>query len=88
PHLSTKALLFIIHATDNQPLATAQIKKLLKGDYNYDTTNSFRALYRTFTECCFIEDDGEIVFYKNKQGKAARELAEDALDRPTAQSSN
>lgn len=37
--------------------------------------NSFRALYRSFTECCFIEDDGDIVFYKNQDGKAQRELA-------------
>ena len=45
--------------------------------------NSFRALYRTFTQCCFIEDDGDIVFYKNKEGKAARVLAKGALDHPT-----
>lgn len=30
------------------------------------------ALYRSFTECQFIEDEGDIVFYKNRQGKAAR----------------
>lgn len=42
--------------------------------------NTFRALYRTFTQCCFIEDDGDIVFYKNKDGKAQRVLAEGALD--------
>ncbi|KAK1220660.1 hypothetical protein PQX77_016616 [Marasmius sp. AFHP31] len=67
----------------NQPLATAEIKKVLKDDYNYDSTNSFRSLYRTFTQCCFIEDEGDIVFYKNREGKAARVLAPDALTRPT-----
>ncbi|KAG5639052.1 hypothetical protein H0H81_007310 [Sphagnurus paluster] len=64
---------------DNQPEVTKILKQVLKDDYNYDSTNTFRALYRTFTQCCFIEDDGEIVFYKNKHGKAARVLAEDAL---------
>ncbi|KAJ7155454.1 delta-12 fatty acid desaturase [Mycena crocata] len=64
----------------NQPQVTEHIKKVLKDNYNYDSTNSFRALYRTFTQCCFIEDDGDIVFYKNKDGKAARVLADDALD--------
>ncbi|KAK7035390.1 hypothetical protein VNI00_011921 [Paramarasmius palmivorus] len=59
----------------NQPLATKLIKEVLKDDYNYDSTNTFRALYRTFTECEFIEDKGDIVFYKNKEGKAARVLA-------------
>ncbi|KAL0071160.1 hypothetical protein AAF712_001720 [Marasmius tenuissimus] len=67
----------------NQPLATAEIKKVLKDDYNYDSTNSFRSLYRTFTQCCFIEDEGDIVFYKNREGKAARVLSPDALTRPT-----
>jgi omega-6 fatty acid desaturase (delta-12 desaturase) len=47
----------------------------------FTSQNSFRALYRTFTQCCFIEDDGDIVFYKNKDGKAQRVLAEGALDR-------
>jgi hypothetical protein len=42
--------------------------------------NTFRALYRTFTQCCFIEDDGDIVFYKNKDGKVQRVLADGALD--------
>ena len=42
--------------------------------------NTFRALYRTFTQCMFIEDDGDIVFHKNKDGKALRVLAEGASD--------
>ena len=33
---------------------------------------SFYALYRSFTECLFVEEDGNIVFYKNGEGKAAR----------------
>lgn len=41
--------------------------------------NTFRALYRTFTQCCFIEDDGDIIFYKNKDGEAVRFLAEGVL---------
>jgi len=83
---------------DNQPYVTEALKKVLKDEYNYDSTvcpspvpnlihsndfytkNTFRALYRTFTQCCFIEDDGDIVFYKNKDGKALRVLAEGALD--------
>ncbi|KAI0080452.1 hypothetical protein K474DRAFT_1637709 [Panus rudis PR-1116 ss-1] len=61
----------------NQPEVTEILKELLKEDYNYDSTNSFRALYRSFTECCFIEDEGDIVFYKDKNGKAQRVLAKD-----------
>ncbi|KAF7800238.1 hypothetical protein EIP86_011485 [Pleurotus ostreatoroseus] len=58
----------------NQPQVTEIIKEILQKDYNYDSTNSFRALYRSFTECCFIEDNGDIVFYKNQDGKAQREV--------------
>lgn len=39
---------------------------------------TFYALYRSFTECIFIEDEGSIVFYKNRYGVASRQLAEDA----------
>ncbi|KAJ3825402.1 delta-12 fatty acid desaturase [Lentinula raphanica] len=60
----------------NQPIATEYIKKILKEDYNYDSTNSFRALYRSFVECAFIEDEGNIVFFKNRKGHANRVLAE------------
>lgn len=41
--------------------------------------NTFYALYRSFTECCFIEDEGSIVFYKNKYGLAKREISDDAV---------
>ncbi|KAF8069220.1 delta-12 fatty acid desaturase [Lyophyllum atratum] len=58
----------------NQPQVTQHIKVLLGDSYNYDSSSCFRALYRNFTECCFIEDDGEIVFYKNKYGRPARVL--------------
>ncbi|KAK2467516.1 hypothetical protein APHAL10511_000371 [Amanita phalloides] len=61
----------------NQPQVTEAIKNVLGEDYNYDSTNSFRALHRSFTQCLFIEDEGDIVFYKNKQGQSARVLAED-----------
>lgn len=40
---------------------------------------SFYALYRSFTQCLFIEDEGGIIFYKNKKGEAARVVREDAV---------
>ncbi|EAU81573.1 fatty acid conjugase [Coprinopsis cinerea okayama7 len=64
----------------NQPQVTEAIKKVLKDDYNFDSTNTFRALYRTFTQCCFIEDDGDVVFYKNRDGVAIRVLAQKDSD--------
>ncbi|TFK53584.1 hypothetical protein OE88DRAFT_1655769 [Heliocybe sulcata] len=64
----------------NQPEVTKQLIRVLKEHYNYDSTNTFRALYRSFTECCFIEDEGDIVFYKNQDGVPQRELKEEDED--------
>ncbi|KAF9060335.1 delta-12 fatty acid desaturase [Rhodocollybia butyracea] len=60
----------------NQPIATECVKKVLKEDYNYDSTGAFRALFRNFTECQFIEEEGDIIFYKNREGLAHRVVAE------------
>ncbi|KAH9476003.1 Delta(12) fatty acid desaturase [Psilocybe cubensis] len=64
----------------NGPEITKAVKSVLKEDYNYDSTPSFYALYRSFTQCLFIEDEGDIVFYKNKEGKAVRELKESVME--------
>ncbi|KAF8656529.1 hypothetical protein AX16_002493 [Volvariella volvacea WC 439] len=63
----------------NGPQITEALKTVLKDDYNYDSTPSFYALYRSFTQCLFIEEEGDILFYKNKDGKAVREVAQDVL---------
>ncbi|KAJ7606173.1 delta-12 fatty acid desaturase [Mycena polygramma] len=62
----------------NQPAVTERLKDVLGEHYNYDSTNTFYALYRSFTQCCFVEDDGDIVFYKNKEEQAARLVALDS----------
>ncbi|KAJ6473895.1 fatty acid desaturase-domain-containing protein [Mycena sanguinolenta] len=59
----------------NQPLVTEHLKVILKEHYNYDPTPCFRALYRSFTECAFVEDEGDIIFYKNMKGESVRFLA-------------
>lgn len=63
----------------NGPQITKVLKLVLSEDYNYDPTPSFYALWRSFTKCIFVEEDGDIIFYKDKNGKAARQLAEDAF---------
>ncbi|KAJ6474779.1 fatty acid desaturase-domain-containing protein [Mycena sanguinolenta] len=61
----------------NQPLVTEHLKTVLKDHYNYDPTPCFRALYRSFTECAFVEDEGDIIFYKNMKGESVRFVATD-----------
>ncbi|KAK0478475.1 fatty acid desaturase-domain-containing protein [Armillaria novae-zelandiae] len=76
----------------NGPAITQIVKNVLGASYNYDFNGawsaisknfhpSFYALYRSFTQCLFVEEEGDIVFYKNKNGEAAREVAYDAVKR-------
>ncbi|KAF8576045.1 hypothetical protein K439DRAFT_1368282 [Ramaria rubella] len=62
----------------NQPQVTEAIKPVLGHSYNYDSTNSFYALYRSFTQCEFIEDGDAIAFYVNKSG-SKRPLADGSV---------
>jgi omega-6 fatty acid desaturase (delta-12 desaturase) len=64
----------------NGPEITKAVKSVLKENYNYDSTPTFYALYRSFTQCLFIEDEGEIIFYKDKHGVAQREVAQSVLE--------
>ncbi|KZT40976.1 hypothetical protein SISSUDRAFT_1113206 [Sistotremastrum suecicum HHB10207 ss-3] len=59
----------------NQPTTTKVLKEVLGDHYNYDSTNCFYALWRSFNECQFVEPEGDIVFYKNKNGVVAREVS-------------
>lgn len=45
--------------------ATEAIRKVLGPYYMKDETPIARALYRSFSTCLFVEDDGDVVFYKN-----------------------
>ncbi|KAF9511027.1 hypothetical protein BS47DRAFT_1373161 [Hydnum rufescens UP504] len=62
----------------NVPELSKHVRKALGDDYNCDSGSSLRAYYRTFTQCLFVEDEGDIVFYKNKQGKRVRKAAGEA----------
>ena len=46
--------------------ATQAIRPLLGKFYLKDTTPVSCAVWRAYTHCKFVEDDGKIVFYKNK----------------------
>ncbi|PPQ66928.1 hypothetical protein CVT26_010017 [Gymnopilus dilepis] len=63
----------------NGPEITKVLKNVLKEHYNFDSTPSFYALYRSFNECRFVEDEGDIVFYKNRHGLAVREVDESVV---------
>ncbi len=58
----------------NGPELSKHVHKAMGSDYNRDSTNTFRALYRSFTRCEFVEDEGDIVMWKNRNGEAARNI--------------
>ena len=45
--------------------ATNAFKNILGNYYLKDNTFVLKALWKTFSSCQFIEDEGNIVFYKN-----------------------
>ncbi|KAG7095517.1 hypothetical protein E1B28_006255 [Marasmius oreades] len=53
----------------NLPEVTEAIKPVLGEYYNYDSTGVLYALWRSFTQCVFVEDEGDIVFFKNRYGE-------------------
>lgn len=59
---------------DQAPQVTKIIRELLGDDYCYDETGTFRSIYRNFRECTFIEDDGDILFYRNRKGIPTRQM--------------
>jgi len=46
--------------------ATPYLKEKLGEYYLYDRTPVFKALYRALKNCAFVEDTGDILFYRNK----------------------
>ncbi|KAF8324724.1 fatty acid desaturase-domain-containing protein [Cantharellus anzutake] len=61
----------------NGPELTKHVRKALGDDYNSDSTNTWRALYRSFVNCEFVEDEGDIIMWKNRQGEQLRRVAAD-----------
>ncbi|KAK7449308.1 hypothetical protein VKT23_013451 [Stygiomarasmius scandens] len=54
----------------NLPEVTEAIKPVLGEYYNYDSTGVLYALWRSFTQCVFVEDEGDVLFFKNQYGEA------------------
>ncbi|KAH9915198.1 fatty acid desaturase-domain-containing protein [Fomitopsis serialis] len=51
---------------------TEAIKPVLGDYYYYDSTPTLYALWRSFTQCKFVESTGDVVFFKNMRGEAVR----------------
>jgi len=52
--------------------ATRHLKAFLGEHYNYSGKPMLKALWETYNSCQFVENEGEVLFYRNKRGEAAR----------------
>ncbi|KAF8633792.1 hypothetical protein AX15_001262 [Amanita polypyramis BW_CC] len=54
------------------PEATQYLKAFLGEHYVYSDKPVFKSLWDNYNDCQFVENEGDILFYRNKKGKAAR----------------
>ncbi|KAI9626409.1 hypothetical protein H4Q26_017872 [Puccinia striiformis f. sp. tritici PST-130] len=54
--------------------ATAAIKEKLGKHYHQTDENAWLSLWKVYNQCRFVEDEGDVVFWKNAKGQAARRL--------------
>ena len=52
--------------------ATDALKSYLGPHYHYSDENIIKSLFKNYHYCKFVEDDGDIVFYKDGRGRAYR----------------
>jgi len=57
--------------------ATAALKEFLGPHYHKSEENMLLAFYRCYRDCIFVEDDQDVVFYKNNAGVARRYAVEE-----------
>jgi len=54
------------------PEATQHLKAFIGDHYAYSDEGVFKALWNSYNKCQFVENDGEILFYRDKKGQALR----------------
>ena len=62
--------------TDHGAEATRHLQAFLGEHYHYSEKPVFKALWDNYNDCQFVEDEGDVLFYRNKEGKAVRRPAD------------
>ncbi|GAA5967944.1 hypothetical protein JCM8115_006576 [Rhodotorula mucilaginosa] len=65
-HLSSKIPHY--HAWE----ATEALKNFLGEHYNYTDENMFVSLYKNYTQCRYVDDEGSVLFYRDAYGRKRR----------------
>ncbi|TFK21586.1 delta 12 fatty acid epoxygenase [Coprinopsis marcescibilis] len=59
------------------PEATKYLKSFIGQHYHYSDAPVFSTLWKNYNECQFVEDEGNVLFYRNKKGKAVLRPADE-----------
>ncbi|PPR00398.1 hypothetical protein CVT24_004476 [Panaeolus cyanescens] len=60
----------------NGPEATQHLKAFIGDHYAYSEAPVFKALWDAYNWCQFVDNEGDVLFYRNKKGQMARRPAE------------
>ncbi|KAI3607453.1 delta-12 fatty acid desaturase [Moniliophthora roreri] len=55
--------------------ATRYLKAFIGDHYAYSEKPVFKALWQNYNDCQFVENEGDVLFYRNKKGQAVRRPA-------------
>ncbi|KAI0346215.1 hypothetical protein BDW22DRAFT_1342467 [Trametopsis cervina] len=56
--------------------ATQYLKAFLGEHYHHSDVPVFQALWQNYNACQFVEDEGDVLFYRDKQGNSVAQAAE------------
>ncbi|KAF9030618.1 fatty acid desaturase-domain-containing protein [Panaeolus papilionaceus] len=60
----------------NGPEATQHLKAFIGEHYAYSDAPVFKALWNAYNRCQFVDNEGEVLFYRDKKGQMLRRPAE------------
>ncbi|KAH0588282.1 hypothetical protein H2248_006988 [Termitomyces sp. 'cryptogamus'] len=56
--------------------ATQYLKTFIGDHYVYSNSPVFKALWESYNKCQFVENEGDVLFYRDKKGRAVRRPAD------------
>ncbi|KAF8883956.1 fatty acid desaturase-domain-containing protein [Infundibulicybe gibba] len=59
------------------PEATQHLKAFIGDHYVTSDVPAFKALWNNYNKCQFVEDEGDVLFYRDKKGQAIRRPADE-----------
>lgn len=52
------------------PEATTHLRNFIGHHYKYSNQSVFKALWETYNKCQFVEDEGQVLFYRDRSGRS------------------